>query len=68
MLKIRKSDFDRLRREHPDYIGRCLITHEFDGKECRRGEWMAFESVLTGDYSKGTRLVFEHIHFEIVPG
>lgn len=66
MLHIRKSDFDRLRREHPDYIGRCLITHEHNGVECRRGEWMAFEGALTGDWSKGTVLIFQHIHFEIV--
>ena len=66
MITIKKADFERLRRAHPDYIARCLITHEFDGKVCRRGEWMAFESVLTDDYSKGCTLVFEHIHFEII--
>lgn len=38
MIEIKKADFDRLRKQHPDYIGRCLITHEHDGKECRRCE------------------------------
>ena len=66
MIEIKKADFDRLRKRHPDYISRCMITHEHDGKQCRRGEWMAFEGVLTGDYSKGTTLIFQHIHFEII--
>lgn len=66
MIAIKKAEFDRLRREHPDYIGHAIATHEHNGKICRRGEWTAFESVLTGDYSKGTTLIFEHIHFEIV--
>lgn len=66
MLTIPRARFEQLRAAHPDYIGRCLMTHEHDGKVCRRGEWMAFESVLTGDASKGTTLIFEHIHFEVV--
>lgn len=66
MITTSKKDFDRIRKEHPDYISRCLITHEHNGKTCKRGEWMAFESILTGDLSKGTAPVFEHIHFEIV--
>ena len=66
MITISKKEFTRLRRENPDYISRCLIDHEFKGRTCQRGEWMAFESVLTGDPSKGTTLMFEHIHFEIV--
>ena len=66
MITISTKEFERLCHDHPDYISRCLITHEFNGKTCKRGEWMAFESVLTGDLSKGTALIFEHIHFEIV--
>lgn len=66
MITISKKDFERLRHNYPDYISRCLITHEFNGKTCKRGEYMAFEAILTGDYSKGTTLIFEHIHFEIV--
>lgn len=68
MLYIKKSDFDRLRRNHNDYISRALIDHEFNGKICRRGEWMGFAATLTGDPAQGTKLLFEHIHFEIVPG
>ena len=66
MITISKRDFDRTRKEHPDYISRCLITHEHNGQTCKRGEWMAFEGAITGDWSKGTTLIFEHIHFEIV--
>lgn len=66
MIEIKKADFDRLRKQHPDYISHCMITHEHDGKQCRRGEWMAFEGALTGDWSNGTKLIFQHIHFEII--
>lgn len=66
MITITRQDFDRICRNHPDYVSKCLIDHEFNGKTCKRGEYMAFEAVLTGDYSKGTTLIFEHIHFEIV--
>lgn len=67
MITIKKSDFDRLRREHPDYIGPAIYPHTFDGKTCHTGEWVAFECILTGDYSKGCHLLYEHIHFDIIP-
>lgn len=66
MIEIKKADFDRIRREHPDYISRCTIPHEFNGKECKPGEWMAFEGCITGNWSRGACLIFQHIHFEII--
>lgn len=66
MFTISKKDFDALRANHPDYISRAICDHAHGGKICQRGEWCGFESVLTGDASKGTSLIFEHIHFEIV--
>lgn len=66
MIEIKKADFDRLRNQHPDYISRCGREHEHDGKVCKSGEWMAFEGALTGDWSSGTKLIFQHIHFEII--
>lgn len=66
MFAISKKDFDALRANHPDYISKAICDHEHNGKVCRRGEWCAFESVLTWDASKGTTLIFEHTHFEIV--
>lgn len=66
MFIISKKYFDALRANHPDYISKAICDHEHDGKICKRGEWCGFASVLTGDASKGTILIFEHIHFEIV--
>jgi hypothetical protein len=68
LIYIPESKFYKLAREHPDYITRCITDHQFKGHTCKRGDWMGFESTLTGDYSKGTSLIFEHIHFEIVKG
>lgn len=68
MLYIPASKFYKLAREHPDYITRCVNDHTHKGHQCKRGDWMGFESTLTGDVSKGTSLIFEHIHFEIVKG
>lgn len=66
MIEIKKQDFDRLRYNHPDYISKSLMRHEHEGKVCEKGDWMAIEGVLTGDWNSGGRLIFEHIHFEII--
>lgn len=66
MITIKKADFDRLRRENPDYIQKTGHRWEWNGKVCEAGEYMGFKSILTGDPSAGTCLIFEHIHFEIV--
>ena len=66
MIYIDRKRFAELKKQNPDYISRALQDHTHNGKTCKRGEYMAFESVLTGDYSKGTTLIFEHIHFEII--
>ena len=65
MITIKKADFDKLRAEHPDYIGRALIDHTHAGKTCKKGDFTAFEYLLTGGTPE-TKLIFEHIHFEIV--
>lgn len=66
MYSVTKKEWAELKRNHPDYVGRCLTTHEHEGKVCKRGEGMCFESVLSGNPAHGTTLIFEHIHFEIV--
>lgn len=66
MIEIKKKDFDRLRREHPDWITRTIIEHAHNGVVCKKGDYCAIEGALTGDYSRGCTLIFEHIHFEIV--
>ncbi len=66
MITIKKADFDRLRKQHPDYITKAMTDHTHNGKTCKRGEWCAFEGCLTGDFSRGCTLIYEHIHFEII--
>jgi len=66
MFTIKKDDFDRLRREHPDYISKAIKRHEWNGRICEAGDYMGFASVIEGDPKKGTTLIFEHIHFEII--
>ena len=64
---IPRNQFNKLKARHyPDYITHAIDDHTFKGKTCKAGDWCGFASVLTGDYSKGTTLIFEHIHFEIV--
>lgn len=67
MYQIKRNVFNEIKRKHPDYVSRALTRHEWQGKVCEAGDWMAFDSMLPGyPNPKGTRLVFEHIHFEIV--
>ena len=67
MIYIKRERFNELKKQNPDYIGKCIQTHTHNGKTCKAGiDYFGFESVLTEDYSKGTRLIFEHIHFEII--
>ena len=49
MIYIDKKRFAELKKQHPDYISKALQDHMHNGKTCKRGEHMAFESVLTGD-------------------
>ena len=66
IIKIPREQFRKLVAEHKDYIGKAHSKHEFNGRVCNIGDWCGFESAITGDSSKGTTLIFEHIHFEIV--
>ena len=67
MIYIKRERFNELKKNNPDYITKAIQDHKFDGKTCRAGvDHITFESVLTGDSTKGTVLIFEHIHFEIV--
>lgn len=67
MIYIEKKRFTELKKQNPDYITKAIQDHTFSGKTCRAGiDHIAFESLLTGDYSKGTKTIFEHIHFEII--
>lgn len=66
MLEIKKKDFDSLRRKYPDSISKSFLREEWKGRVCEKGDWMAIEGALTGDWSRGSTLIFEHIHFEIV--
>lgn len=66
MIYISKTEFNKLISKHPDYICKCTARHEYNGKVCLPGEYMCIEGCLTGDYSKGSVLIFQHIHFEIV--
>lgn len=65
MITIKRADFDKLRAENPDYIGRAIQDEKHAGKICKKGDFIAFEFLLTGG-TPGTKLCFEHIHFEII--
>ena len=64
MYKISKQDFDKLRKDHPDYVMRSIMKYKHKGKVSPAGSWTMFESLLT--HQSGTGLIYEHIHFEIV--
>lgn len=66
MIEINRRKFDQLCRKHPDYISRAIMRHEHNGRVCEKGEFCGYESVITGDPRKGTALIFQHIHFEII--
>lgn len=65
MYHVTKREFDRLCREHPDYVCRCFEDHEHNGIVCKRGEYCCFEYLLSKNPDHGTKLIFQHIHFEI---
>ena len=67
MYTITRAQWNEIERKHPDYAGRTLMPHEFGGRFCDAGERMCLAHLLPGYPSgNGLRLVFEHIHFEIV--
>ena len=65
MFYISKKEFNKKLLENPDYICKCIVKHEHNGRICMPGDYMGFEGAITGDYSRETVLIFEHIHFEI---
>lgn len=66
MYKVSKKQWSSIVNNHPDYAGKTMCRHEFDGKVCEAGEACCFEYLLPGAPNTGATLVFEHIHFEIV--
>ena len=66
MYKVSKKQWSNIVNNHPDYAGKTMRRHEFDGKVCEAGEACCFEYLLPGAPNTGATLVFEHIHFEIV--
>ena len=62
MLKLKRKDLKKLTES--GLIGRAIMDQTFNGKTCKKGEHIAFETAFTGKPS--STLLFEHIHFEIV--
>ena len=59
MYKIKKSDWDKMEKNHSDYCGRSI--HD-------RNIRVIMEGAIPGNKGHGgTTLLFEHKHFEIVP-
>lgn len=68
MYTITRREWEKLKsRNYPDYISHPLWDHEWNGKKCTTKDWCCMASVLPGypGDPNGTRLLFEHIHFEI---
>ena len=68
MYTLTRAQWNEIEIKHPDYAGRTLMPHTFNGILCDAGDRMCFAHLLPGypSGSNGLRLVFEHIHFEIV--
>ena len=68
MYYIKKSVFnDLLSRFYPDYINKTIMDHEHNGTKCPAGAWSCFECIIPGAPKTGATLIFEYIHFEIIP-
>lgn len=60
MYAIKRSDWERLEKEHSDYAGRSVRDPDVH---------VIFEGAIPGNNGKGgTTLLFEHKHFEITEG
>lgn len=58
MYYIKKSEWNRMAQEHPDYCGTSIHDPNVH---------VVFEGAIPGNNGKGgTALLFEHKHFEIV--
>lgn len=67
MYQVSKEEWNKIKNEHPDFVGKAIRKYEHDGKVCNIGDWTCFEGLMPGaDKTVGAALIFEHIHFEIV--
>lgn len=66
MYQITRKQWEKIKREHSDYVGKALQRHEHNGRVCEIGDACCFEHLLSGEKDTGAVLVFEHIHFEII--
>ena len=66
MIYISKKQFSERLKQNPDQFGETLNEYKHEGKTCKRGEYCAIEGAITGDFSSGCKLIFQHIHFEII--
>lgn len=58
MYYIKKSEWKKLEKEHPDYCGRSVYDDQTR---------IIFEGVIPGNHGKGgTTLLYENLHFKIV--
>lgn len=68
MYYIKKSVFNELlKKYYPDYISKTIKEHTHGGKTCKAGEYCTFECCIPGAPNTGATLIFQHIHFEIIP-
>ena len=68
MYHVTKIQWQKILRDHPDFVTKVFRRHEHGGKVCNTGDYACFECLLPGAPNTGCVLVFEHIHFEIVLG
>lgn len=66
MYYITKSEWRKIKSNHPDYCGKAITRHEHNGKVCNPGDATCFEYLMPGAPNTGATLIFEHIHFEII--
>lgn len=59
MYYIKKTEWERLEKEHPDYCGKSIRNPKIH---------TIFESMIPENNGKGgTTLLFENLHFKIIP-
>jgi hypothetical protein len=66
MYRIGRQEWERICKEHPEYVCRNINNYRRNGRVSKKGEWSCFEQLLSKDPRHLTNMIRENIDFEIV--
>ncbi len=66
MYKITRSEWDKICKEHPEYVCKNFGRYCRNGLVSEKGAWSCFEQLLSHNPKHLTNVIYENVDFEII--